>query len=340
MMGQIESHPTGGNRIRQAGSAVPDARLLEAVQWDRRFTMPRSPRNTSSGRSTAAGGRRRAEATGAPKPESIVAVLSLAPPPARRRAAAGVRMRRAPGAVRPATVARYRILRTDQVDPYEEPVTREGVIATTVGPAGGMPAPAAAAKPKSEDFKGTARRAAKISVAEAKVEVFQDLADLIESLPPDEEMIEHEPPIRDDKNSDRVQKERRNVRVRCFLYAASREKDNDYHLILGRDPSEDPVYMTMELSGLPPASSPHHKALSGARRAFNNFFAADGDDLNLPGKSYDFYRPPIPVEVQGSLFFDITHATGSKPGPQDLRPDMPTIWEVHPISRIVFEPEE
>ena len=43
--------------------------------------------------------------------------------------------------------------------------------------------------------------------------------------------------------------------------------------------------------------------------------------------------------VEGSLFFDMSHATGTPPGPSSLRPNMPTIWEVHPITRIVFEPQ-
>jgi hypothetical protein len=38
------------------------------------------------------------------------------------------------------------------------------------------------------------------------------------------------------------------------------------------------------------------------------------------------------------LFFDITHATGGHPGPDDLRPHIPTIWEIHPITKIAFEP--
>jgi hypothetical protein len=123
------------------------------------------------------------------------------------------------------------------------------------------------------------------------------------------------------------------VRVRAFLFAASREDDNDYHLIIGRDPSAPPMYMTMEISGLPPVHSPHHGQLHTARDAYKTFFGS-----MLPGRSYDFYDPPIPLDVEGSLFFDISHATGSKPGPQDLRPDMPVVWEVHPISMIVLEP--
>jgi len=42
--------------------------------------------------------------------------------------------------------------------------------------------------------------------------------------------------------------------------------------------------------------------------------------------------------VDSSRFFDITHSTGGRPGPQSLRPNMPVIWEVHPITRIEFEP--
>jgi len=63
---------------------------------------------------------------------------------------------------------------------------------------------------------------------------------------------------------------------------------------------------------------------------------SEGD--HLPGTSYDFYDPPVPVEVTGSLFFDMSHATGNGPGPQSLRHDIPTIWEIHPIPHILFEP--
>ena len=64
--------------------------------------------------------------------------------------------------------------------------------------------------------------------------------------------------------------------------------------------------------------------------AFKNFFGAS----RLPGFTYDFYDPPIPVKIEGSPFFDMTHATGSRPGPQSLKSRMPTIWEVHPLTSI------
>jgi hypothetical protein len=184
-----------------------------------------------------------------------------------------------------------------------------------------------------EAIRVRSRKAAKLAIADAQVEVFEDIKDLMETLPTEADMISHQPPITDDAESGRVEEENRNVRVPAFLYAASREDDNDYHLIVGRATDPDPMYMTMELSGLPPQDSEHFSKLEAARDAYTAFF---GDDL--PGASYEFYHPPIPVEVEGSLFFDVRHSSGARPGPASLRPQMPTIWEIHPITRFVFEP--
>jgi hypothetical protein len=92
------------------------------------------------------------------------------------------------------------------------------------------------------------------------------------------------------------------------------------------------MYMTVEISGLPPQNSPSFAPLKAARDAYKAYFGA----AHLPGSGYDFYNPPRPVTITGSLFFDLTHATGGHPGPQSLRPHMPVIWEIHPISSIVF----
>lgn len=216
----------------------------------------------------------------------------------------------------------YRILRTVEVDEYDPPVG-----AAEVQPFG-------EAQPEvNQNFRGTSRKAAKLSISNAAVEEFHDVAALIDTLPNHASMVTHQPEITTAANSRRVTSEDRNIRVAAFLYAASREDDNDYHLIVGRDPALDPVYMTMEVSGLPPANSEHFARLEGARQSFSSFFGGD-----LPGTSYDFYDPPIPLEVEGSLFFDMSHATGSRPGPQSLRNDMPVVWELHPIARIIFEP--
>jgi hypothetical protein len=219
----------------------------------------------------------------------------------------------------------YRILRTSETDPYDVPLRPEEVATLGLERFAGF----------GDAYRGTARKAAKISIADAEVEDFEDIKDLIETVPAEGDMISHQPPITTDATSDRVEEENRNVRVRAFLYAASREDDNDFHLIVGRDPDPDlePMYMTMELSGLPPQDSDHFSRLEAVREAYKEFF---GDDL--PGASYDFYDPPIPVDVEGSLFFDMSHSFGSRPGPASLRPDMPTIWEIHPLTSIIFEP--
>ncbi|MGI8735322.1 MAG: hypothetical protein ACR2LM_18710 [Pyrinomonadaceae bacterium] len=229
----------------------------------------------------------------------------------------------APTAAAAPAGATYRIIKTNEIDAYEAAATAQETLGAPM---------AAMAAPTGDKFKGTARKAAKLSIANADTEKFQDVRTLVNSLTPDVEMINHVPKIKTTSTSNRVKEEKRNIRVRAFIYAASREDDNDFHLIIGRNPTKTPeVYMTMELSGLPPNNSSSFAKLNAARDAYKNFFAAD-----LPGLTYDFYDPPIPVTVEGSLFFDASHSSGSRPGPKSLKSRMPTVWEVHPITKITF----
>ena len=264
--------------------------------------MPRK----SEDEAIAPSNRSKASRTGMPVLSSVVAEDVLVP------------TRAAVGAAAAAKAPTYRILITDQTDAYDKPVSLAA--AATFAAAG-------------DSFAGNDRKKAKLSIATGQTEEFGDVAALVAALVPDAKMVKHKPTIKKDPTSGRVQEENRNVRVRAFLYAASRENDNDFHLILGRDPKQTPTYMTMEISGLPPANNSSFNRIKRARDAYKQFFGS-----KLPGPSYHFYRPPIPVEIEGSLFFDITHATGGHPGPKDLRPDIPTIWEVHPVTDIVFEP--
>ena len=262
---------------------------------------------------------------GLPEQDVIVGVKSLVHVAELQQAVAGVE---AGGA--PPRISKYRILITNEVDGYEKAATADGLLNTAFA--------ATAAVPTGDNYKGTDRKAAKLSIAKADIEEFDDLKDLIESLPLIEEMVKHKPKIGTDSASDRVKEEKRNIRIRAFLYAASRENDNDFHLIIGRDPDTvkadgNEVYMTMEISGLPPKKSDSFDTLKSARNAYKAFFGA-----NLPGFGYEYPDPPVPVEIEGSLFFDMTHAHGTRPGPKSLRKHMPTIWEVHPVTRIVFEP--
>lgn len=220
---------------------------------------------------------------------------------------------------------KYRVIETNEVDSYEQTGSKPGLMPLTFL--------AAATPPAGDSFSGTARRAAKISIAKAATEKFTDLKQLVASLVADKTM--RALPIKaNDPKSNRVAEEKRNVRVRAFLYAASREDDNDFHLIVGRSPkAKEPLYMTMEVSGLPPAGNASHATLKAVRAAYKTFFGAA-----LPGLNYKYYKPPVPIEIAGSLFFDMSHARGKKPGPATLKKDMPTIWEVHPVTDIVFEP--
>lgn len=219
---------------------------------------------------------------------------------------------------------KYTIIHTKEVDVYEKGAMGPG-LATAV----------LAAAPTGDDFQGNARKAAKLSISAAATANFRDVKDLVASLVADSAMIAKRPKISTGPTSKRVVEEERNVHVTAFMYAASRENDNDFHLIIGRNPTKAPeMYMTMELSGLPPATASSFPALKAARDAYKAFFTATGG--TLPGLTYDYYQPPIPVKIDGSLFFDMTHATGSRPGPASLKSRMPVIWEVHPITKIVL----
>jgi hypothetical protein len=231
----------------------------------------------------------------------------------------------------------YRILKTTEVDSYETTPTAIAlgkVLKGTKAPAPAAIAAAMKAKVSDDDnFAGTARKAAKLSIATAPTKDFRDVSKLIDSLPSLDSMVKLKIPTT--VTSNRVQQEKRNVHVTGFLYAASREADNDFHLIVGCNPNaQQESYMTMELSGLPPANSSAFGPLNTVRTAYKQFFGTQ----NLPGAGYHFYQPPIPVQVDGSLFFDASHSTGQAPGPPSLKSRMPTIFEVHPITKIKLGP--
>lgn len=228
----------------------------------------------------------------------------------------------------------YRVLRTTEVDTYEKTPTAKAFAKVLHGQKQPSIAAikAAARKPPStgDQFGGTDRKAAKLSIGTGKTEAFNDVSKLIATLPTGAAMVKLKIPL--GPTSGRTSPEQRNVRVTGFLYAASREADNDFHLVVGRDPKAagPAMYMTAEVSGLPPAGSAAFAALNTARTAYKTFFGS-----KLPLAGYDFYSTnPIPVVIEGSLFWDATHSTGQAPGPPSLKPNMPTIWEIHPITSI------
>ena len=128
-----------------------------------------------------------------------------------------------------------------------------------------------------DDFMGTARRAAKLTIADAPPEPFDAVGSIVATLPSKSDMENHDPPIRDNATSERVAEEERNVSLLAFLYAASRENDNDFHLIVGQNPQgQEEVYITMEVSGLPPTRADSFTQLKSARELLPRFLWPNG----------------------------------------------------------------
>ena len=232
---------------------------------------------------------------------------------------------------------RIQVIHTSETDEYEKAHAAIADVLKSAAPitTEAIRSAGKSHKAVSDTFAGSARKAAKLSIATGAVEPLGDVNAIVASLVPDDQMINHNPPITTDPSSGRVDEEQRRVGLKGFLYACSREADNDFHMIVGEDPNSNvEVYMTMELSGLPDdPNSPAFPDLKAARDAFKQYFGN-----NLPQATYDFYDPPIPLAIEASLFFDMTHATGQAPGPKSLKSRMPTIWECHPVSKITFEP--
>jgi len=177
-------------------------------------------------------------------------------------------------------------------------------------------------------FRGTDRKASKISIDNAPVVAFPDLPALITTLPADRDMTNHQPSIERD-TATRVAEEHRNVRVPAWIYAIKYETDQDWHVIVGTDPTRPGprTFFNAEISGLPPASAAAFPKLRTARTSLAEIL-----DNNLPaGAGYRKYLDPIAVVLEGSLFFDIDHKAGAV-GPTGMRPA--TAWEIHPVTRL------
>jgi hypothetical protein len=207
--------------------------------------------------------------------------------------------------------------------------------AGNVGP--GLPSPV---KPSvfepldfgSDDYSGTSRGKAKTSIADGPLKTYESLGDLLGDLPPDEKMLNLSPPLKNDFDFDRVSEEKRNVSISGWLYAAKKEHDNDFHLVVGTDPNKEPIrYMTMEITGLPPRE-PERTRLRAPRETFKRYLR--NHQVQGISLAYLRFEPPVPVRITGSLFYDIDHAPGVV-GPGSLKPR--TSWEIHPITEIVFE---
>jgi hypothetical protein len=141
-------------------------------------------------------------------------------------------------------------------------------------------------------------------------------------------MTNHNPVIERGTNV-RVDEENRNVRVPAWIYAMKYELDQDWHIILGTNPNAggSKSFFNAEISGLPGNAAASFASLQAARNSLGTLL-----DNELPGSGgYRKYNKPIPVTVEGSLFFDIDHEAGVV-GPTGMRPK--TAWEIHPVTKL------
>jgi hypothetical protein len=128
-------------------------------------------------------------------------------------------------------------------------------------------------------FRGKDREASKTSISAATTEEFASLLDFLDSLPSDDEMLNHDPAIAKSRGSGRVQEEERNVRVPMWIYAIKYEADQDWHVIAGSDPHHGArVYYNCEVSGLPAKTAASYATLLAVRNSLDEIL-----DHDLPG---------------------------------------------------------
>jgi hypothetical protein len=187
------------------------------------------------------------------------------------------------------------------------------------------------------DFKGTSRKAAKISIVSGTPTSFSSIAELRASstLAPEATMLAlHIPFGAGSADSNRVAEEQKNVTVTAYIYSFKKEPDHDYHVIVGDAPgTPDLQFLNTEIAGLP-LSGEFREPLKDVRDFFRNQF-----DIGNSGPSlYVEVDPPMQARITGSIFFDMDHAP-----PRDyvghLGFQPMTAWEIHPITFIEFEPD-
>jgi len=179
----------------------------------------------------------------------------------------------------------------------------------------------------SESYSGSARAAAKTSFVSASYTTYSDVAALRSALPTDATMRS----LGIGTSSARVTQENKNVTITTkYLYAITRESDEDYHLVMGTSSVSAGNLLNCEVSGLPSSSQSSYSQIKAQRAVIVAYFGTD-----FCGKSgYSIFSPGIKLTtLKGSIFYDIDHAPGSV-GPAGYKPS--TSWEIHPVHDIAF----
>jgi hypothetical protein len=169
------------------------------------------------------------------------------------------------------------------------------------------------------------------------VEHFANLGTLMRSLPEDGEIRVRYGLYPDTKTyipQERIDPERRNIRVPCWLYAVrfdtvGKESERDIQLLVGTsNDSSSARYMVAALPGILP-NTPDVTLFEQTR---NQLLGLLGDyEITTTFRR----MTPRQVTVEGSLFFNAarTVSTLDDPSGKVLAPS--TVWELHPVTSIM-----
>ncbi|GAB4132891.1 MAG: hypothetical protein Fur0041_04610 [Bacteroidia bacterium] len=191
-------------------------------------------------------------------------------------------------------------------------------------------------KKKSEPgdhFTGVVRAKAKTSYVDGAPEIFPSVKKLRNSLKDEEYM--HKKSGARFRDADRCPEEQKNVAfTEVYIFAVSREDDNDFHVIIGSNKSQgkDQVLMSAEISALPDSTSPYYAKLKAVRDEFKAYFGERSNKEHVFVSSDK--KPPIKLDyLEGSLFFD-NHHYNAYSGFNGFKSS--TAWEIHPVTAIKF----
>jgi hypothetical protein len=149
-----------------------------------------------------------------------------------------------------------------------------------------------------DDFIGSARKAARLSIPEGTPQSFSSLGDLLDSLPSDASMrtlnIDASPALV------RLPQEQRLVRFKALFYAAERSSSNDFNCVLGLETGVKRRFMMAVVSGLPQSGSQFFEPLTKPRNQFKDFFSRR--KRGAPGK---WIRPIQPADSRRSDWRDL-----------------------------------
>jgi hypothetical protein len=200
------------------------------------------------------------------------------------------------------------------------------------------PRPATVSVPAADIFEGTDRFTPKTTfVHGGEVQNFPSVDDLISFFESPDRKQENWVNDITTSTDERNQIEQVNVTVNdAWIYEISKQKDNDYHLLIGVSPDQDGGrYLNAEISGIDP-QGPDAPDLWALRQLFKSQFPQYvGRSLPSVGR---FIQPtnPIHIRITGSIFLDADHGRNIV-GHGNIKNF--TSWEIHPITKIEFVDE-